>query len=172
MRLPPITPQAKGGLKRIRGTGEPDGGEARGQGQSEARPPSESDSAKNEACSVAPLRVGSRVNQRNRMKRGPKSDGSRNAATVVGRPWWRNEWLSGAALMALTILAYQGVRHAGFIWDDDMHVTGNPVVIGPLGFKEIWTSRAARYFPLTLTTFRIEHALWGLDPLAYHAVNV
>jgi protein O-mannosyl-transferase len=137
-----------------------------------AAPPSESYSPKNEACSVVTARVGSGVNQPNRMKRGPKSDGGWNAATAVGRPWWRNDWLSGAALMALTVLAYQGVRHAGFIWDDDMHVTANPVVVGPLGWTEIWTSRAARYFPLTLTTFRIEHALWGLDPVAYHAVNV
>jgi len=74
--------------------------------------------------------------------------------------------------MVITLIVYQRVRHAGFIWDDEMHVTENPAIIGPMGLKEIWTSRAARYFPLTLTTFWLEHALWGLNPLPYHVVNV
>lgn len=88
-----------------------------------------------------------------------------------GAPWHR-EWLSGLALLVITLIAYERVRHAGFIWDDEMHVTANPVIIGPMGFKDIWTSRASRYFPLTLTTFWTEHLLWGLNPLPYHVANV
>jgi hypothetical protein len=38
--------------------------------------------------------------------------------------------------------------------------------------KEIWTTRAADICPLTLTTFWAEHALWGLNPLPYHLLNV
>jgi tetratricopeptide (TPR) repeat protein len=38
--------------------------------------------------------------------------------------------------------------------------------------KEIWTTSAAHICPLTLTTFWTEHALWGLNPLPYHLVNV
>jgi tetratricopeptide (TPR) repeat protein len=38
--------------------------------------------------------------------------------------------------------------------------------------KEIWTTSAADICPLTLTTFWVEHALWGLGPLPYHLVNV
>src|SRR5208282_4348775 len=30
----------------------------------------------------------------------------------------------------------------------------------------------AQYFPLTYTTFRIEHAFWGLNPAGYHGVNI
>ena len=29
-----------------------------------------------------------------------------------------------------------------------------------------------QYYPLVFTTFRIEHALWGLDPVGYHLVQV
>jgi protein O-mannosyl-transferase len=83
-----------------------------------------------------------------------------------------NGWVAGLALVAAVLIAYQRVRHAGFIWDDDMHLTRNPCIVGPLGLKQIWTTRAARICPLVLTTFWVEHALWGLNPLPYHAVNV
>jgi protein O-mannosyl-transferase len=85
---------------------------------------------------------------------------------------WRHEWLFGVFLVAAVILAYQPVWHAGFIWDDDFHLTENPCIIGPVGFKGIWTSSAALYYPLVLTSFWVEHALWGLHPLPYHLVNV
>ena len=81
-------------------------------------------------------------------------------------------WLWGALLVAATVLAYQQVWHAGFIWDDDDHLTANPCIVGPLGFRGIWMSSAATYYPLVLTTFWAEHALWGLRPLPYHLVNV
>ncbi len=70
------------------------------------------------------------------------------------------------------LLAYQPVWRAGFIWDDDVHLTANPCIVGPLGFKEIWTSSAAIYYPLVLTSFWLQHALWGLNPGPYHVVNV
>jgi len=48
---------------------------------------------------------------------------------------------------------YTRVFNAGFIWDDESHLTQNPCIIGPLGLKEIWTSTRAVYYPLVLTTF-------------------
>ena len=76
------------------------------------------------------------------------------------------------ALVAAIVVAYSSTWRAGFIWDDDLHVTANPVIVGPLGLKEIWTTPAANYFPLTMTTFWVLHALFGLNPLPYHLVNV
>jgi len=86
--------------------------------------------------------------------------------------WPAREWLWGLILVLAVILAYQPVWHAGFIWDDDIYITTSPCIIGPLGLKEIWTTNAADISPLTLTTFWVEHALWGLPPLPYHLVNV
>jgi tetratricopeptide (TPR) repeat protein len=86
--------------------------------------------------------------------------------------WLSREWLLGLILVGAVILTYLPVWHAGYIWDDDLVVTANPVIIGPLGLKEIWTTSAADICPLTLTTFWLEHALWGLAPLPYHLVNV
>ena len=81
-------------------------------------------------------------------------------------------WLLGVILIVSVLLAYQPAWSAEFIWDDDAHVTANPCIIGPLGLKEIWTTSAAWYYPLASTVFWIEHALWGLDPLPYHLVNI
>src|SRR5271166_6062654 len=116
------------------------------------------------------------------MSRSPKKETDRGAASgrppaAAGGPGRGSRallarWFPGLALLAMALAAYARVRHAGFIWDDDMHLTANPAIVGPLGLKDIWTSRAARICPLTLTTFRMEHALWGLDPLPYHVVNV
>jgi protein O-mannosyl-transferase len=86
--------------------------------------------------------------------------------------WFRHDWLWGLILMLAVILAYLPVWQAGFIWDDSVVLTANPCIVGPLGLKEIWTTSAADICPLTLTTFWMEHALWGLGPLPYHLVNV
>ncbi len=77
------------------------------------------------------------------------------------------------AIFVLAFLAYQSVWHAGFVWDDDHHVTNNPAMTAPDGLQQIWTSLAiSRYYPLTLTTFWIQRRLWGLNPMPYHLVNI
>jgi protein O-mannosyl-transferase len=87
-------------------------------------------------------------------------------------PSWSRHWLGVAFLFAATFLVYQEAWHAGFIWDDDAHLTRNPCIIGPLGFKDIWTSSRAYYYPLVLTSFWVLHKLVGLSPLPYHLLNV
>lgn len=90
--------------------------------------------------------------------------------SVIG--WRRQDWLLAALMVAMLFLAYLPVRHAGFIWDDEHHLTENPCIVGPFGLKDIWTSAAANYFPLMLTNLWVQHAIWGLAPLPYHLVNV
>jgi Flp pilus assembly protein TadD len=75
-------------------------------------------------------------------------------------------------LAAAILLAYQPVWKAGFIWDDDLNLTQNACIVGPLGFTDIWTSGSADYYPLALTSLWVGHALWGLDPLPFHLLNV
>ena len=94
-------------------------------------------------------------------------------AVAAGRPAGSGrEWRWGLVLVGAVFLTYSPVWWAGFTWDDDVHVTGNVCIVGPLGLKEIWTTGAGQFFPLVLTTFWLEHALWGLYPLPYHLVNV
>src|SRR5256884_5900886 len=87
-------------------------------------------------------------------------------------PFWQRNWLWGLFLIALVCIAYTRVFKAGFIWDDESHLTQNPCIIGPLGLKEIWTSTQAVYYPLVLTTFWVLHKFVGLNPLPYHILNV
>ncbi len=75
-------------------------------------------------------------------------------------------------LAVAVVLVYLGTLSHGFIWDDDLHVYTNPRIIGPDGLREIWTTAAANYFPLVLTNFWAQHALWGLAPFGYHAVTI
>jgi hypothetical protein len=78
----------------------------------------------------------------------------------------------GFLLCAAVAAAYGGTLSHAFIWDDDLHVYLNPRIIGPQGLWEIWTTASANYFPLVLTNFWIQHALWGLAPVGYHVVTI
>jgi hypothetical protein len=79
--------------------------------------------------------------------------------------WLNHDWFWGLALVCAVILTYLPVWRAGFIWDDDINITANPCIVGPLGLKQIWTTSSADICPLTLTTIWLEHALGGLVPL-------
>jgi tetratricopeptide (TPR) repeat protein len=82
--------------------------------------------------------------------------------------------LPALAIIGLVIASYAPAWHAGFVWDDDKYVTDNPMLTAPDGLKQIWFSAhtQSQYFPLVYTTFMLEHALWGLNPLGYHLVNI
>jgi protein O-mannosyl-transferase len=78
------------------------------------------------------------------------------------------------ALAALTILVYRPAWHGDFLWDDDAYIINNELLTAPDGWQRIWFSldSPSQYFPLTYSTFRIEHALWGLNTTGYHWVNL
>ncbi len=83
--------------------------------------------------------------------------------------------MQGAALLGLALLAYLPVlRDAGFIWDDDLYVTGNRTLRSLDGLLRMWTEERAipQYYPLVHTSFWIEYQLWGLAPFGYHLNNV
>lgn len=94
------------------------------------------------------------------------------------RQWWISsswqQWLFIVLITSATIFAYQPAWNGGFIWDDDYYVTNNELLTAADGLRRIWFSFDApsQYFPLVYTTFRFEHALWGLNPTGYHWVNL
>jgi len=86
---------------------------------------------------------------------------------------WKSPGLGAALIVLLTVAAYLPALRGGFIWDDDDHLTANPAMTAPHGLRLIWSSLAvSRYYPLTLTSFRVQRRLWGLNPMPYHLVNI
>lgn len=89
------------------------------------------------------------------------------------------QWESSATLMALLVAAtvvavYAPALRGGFVWDDDVYITGNRLLWEPDGLWRIWFTRdfASQYFPLTITVLRGAYQLWGFDTLGYHLLNV
>src|SRR6202795_4090197 len=84
----------------------------------------------------------------------------------------RFSWLGLIGIVLLTFTAYSSAIRGGFIWDDDLYVTQNPLLTAPHGLWQIWTTtKSVQYYPLVFTTFWVERQLWGLNPAGYHMVN-
>jgi Tfp pilus assembly protein PilF len=82
-------------------------------------------------------------------------------------------WAPAALLLFLALAAYHRVWDAGFIWDDDAHVT--PAGLAALhGLWRIWAQPGAtqQYYPVLYTFFWIEHRLWGDAAAGYHLANI
>ena len=62
---------------------------------------------------------------------------------------------------------------AGFIWDDDGHVTRTDLR-DLSGLYRIWFEFGAtqQYYPVLHSAFWLEHLVWGDSPLGYHLLNV
>jgi tetratricopeptide (TPR) repeat protein len=87
----------------------------------------------------------------------------------------RTRVAAGAAFIVVaTFIAYIPAIRAGFIWDDDVHVTDNVLLRSAEGLKLIWTRLGAtpQYYPLTHTSFWVEYGIWGDRPFGYHVTNV
>ena len=85
---------------------------------------------------------------------------------------------STLAALALGLLAgicyLPAMLWGGLIWDD--HIWSQSRMVREWsGLNDLWSwppQIEAHYWPLTYTTFWLEHKIWGLDPAGYHVVNV
>ncbi len=82
-----------------------------------------------------------------------------------------------AGLAALVAIAFAGALRNEFVaFDDDFYVTGNPLVLGGLtreGVGQAFTTfHAGNWHPLTWLSHMTDVELFGVDPIAHHAVNV
>lgn len=90
----------------------------------------------------------------------------------------KKESLAPAVVIGLiivaTMLAYWPSLAGGFLWDDDVHVTQNRSLKSAAGLASIWTHLGAtpQYYPLTHTSFWIQHRIWENNPLPYRLGNV
>ena len=104
---------------------------------------------------------------------GPSSrPGESTAGIPTGGTAVRN-WALVALLVVAAFVSYAGVRRAGFIWDDDVFLTDNPLIRAADGLRRFWfTGEPIDYWPLTSSTLWLEWRLWGHNPLGYHVTNV
>ena len=103
---------------------------------------------------------------------------SRDAVFLRVAQWAQGcEGRKGRGLALLAVVVYTpALLFGGFVWDDWIFVT-EPLVRRLDGIVSIWLSpseipRENHYWPVTYTTFWIEHKLWGFNPVGYHAVNI
>ena len=78
-----------------------------------------------------------------------------------------------AALMAVTLAAYQPAWRGGLLWDDEAHIT-RPELRPVDGLARIWTEPGAtqQFYPLLHSAFWALHRLFGDDTLPYHLLNI
>ena len=89
----------------------------------------------------------------------------------------RRDALAVLALALLVGVCYLPVMlWGGFVWDDFIWFRSQAVLEWS-GLSTIWSwpssiERERHFWPLTYTTFWLEHKIWGLEPAGYHIVNV
>ena len=84
--------------------------------------------------------------------------------------------LGALAIGLMVAVSYLPALQAGFLWDDTIFVE-EPVIHAWSGLWSIWFDPAeikkeGHYWPIVYTSFWLEHKLWDLAPLGYHAVNL
>src|SRR5690348_3034705 len=81
-------------------------------------------------------------------------------------------FLGSFFIAAMVLLIYAPTRNGSFLLDDDLLLTGNPVIKASDGLYRIWfTAQSPDYWPVTNTSLWIEWRLWGMNPAGYHATN-
>ncbi|MFA5239650.1 MAG: tetratricopeptide repeat protein [Phycisphaerae bacterium] len=80
-------------------------------------------------------------------------------------------------LVLATIIAYEPVRHNGFVnYDDDVYVTNNPNVNGGITLNSvIWAftkSYAENWHPITWLSHMLDCEIYGPNPLGHHITSV
>jgi tetratricopeptide (TPR) repeat protein len=80
-------------------------------------------------------------------------------------------------LIAITLVAYEPVRHNDFVsYDDGAYITENPkITCGITSESVIWAftnSQMGNWHPLTMLSHMLDCEIFGLNPLWHHFVNV
>ena len=108
---------------------------------------------------------------------GMQSPSVPREATGFFNGFSRRDAPAALALCLLAAICYlPAMLWGGLVWDDFIWFQSRAVLEWS-GLGAIWSwpsliEKEAHYWPLTYTTFWLEHKLWGLAPAGYHVVNV
>ncbi|MGN6367782.1 MAG: tetratricopeptide repeat protein [Phycisphaerae bacterium] len=77
-------------------------------------------------------------------------------------------------LFLLAVIPFLPALAGAYIWDDDMWLVNNAPVHAWNGLRTIWNPwrQNLHFYPITFSTLWLEHKLWALNPLGYHAANI
>lgn len=89
-------------------------------------------------------------------------------------------WIILGFILAAAFIAYSPGFNAPFVFDDEHHVIGNPVLWQDGGVGRVLTDPAAfsgkpdsrMYRPMALWSLQMNYAISGADTLGYHITNV
>lgn len=83
-------------------------------------------------------------------------------------------WIAATLVALVTFAVYLPALQNGFVnWDDNILVYENPY-IRSINFKLLgWdiTALTEMWVPLTMLSFALDYAVWGLNPKGYHLTN-
>ncbi len=87
---------------------------------------------------------------------------------VGGTGSTRRTWLAGGLLVLAVAATFGNALENGFVYDDQLVIVDDPAVRAPLtaGFEGL------RYRPLRTLSYRLDHALGGMDPRVFHLGNL
>jgi protein O-mannosyl-transferase len=87
-----------------------------------------------------------------------------------------SSWFPITCIAVATFALYvHSLRNGFVVWDDDILVYKNPLVLhfSPYAVWAAFTSYDPElYIPLTLLSYQIEHLLFGLNPTVFHTTNL
>jgi protein O-mannosyl-transferase len=83
------------------------------------------------------------------------------------------DWVWGALLLVVTLLAYAPAWNGQPLWDDAAHMT-KPELRSAAGLADIWMRLGAtqQYYPLVHSVFWLQQRLWGQWTVGYHLLNI
>jgi tetratricopeptide (TPR) repeat protein len=85
--------------------------------------------------------------------------------------------LISAALVITTLIAYEPIRHNGFVtYDDGKYIYENPMITGGISLQSLGEAFTKPHFfmwhPLTTMSHIMDCQLFGLNPLGHHLVSL
>ncbi len=114
-------------------------------------------------------------------------EASKSLNAGFGQGFWAQNWKAALALLVLPMLLYFGALRLGYVLDDKLVLSENKFVQkGTKGIKDIFSHDSftgylgtqqnivtgARYRPLSIATFAMEHQVFGVAPGMSHFINI
>jgi len=80
-------------------------------------------------------------------------------------------------IIAATLVAYEPIRHNGFVtYDDGHYIYDNPLITAGISWQSLGQAFTKPHFfmwhPLTTLSHMLDYQLFGLNPSGHHLVSV